>query len=378
MMTPMRSLCRRKRAGGEVLADTKDEGLRSMFCDIGDFCKAFAPFDTRRLTLRHRLADSSGRVPTDILECRPGTAAPHPPSGHHAWRKMTEARFMVQTMGIDIEKEKRLKLGMSLPIADGTEPTGNVVARGARALEAHGFDSAWFFDSIGRGRMSIEPLTGAAVAATATQRIALGLGVLQVPLRHPVELAHRILTAQLLCEGRLVLGVGAGSTRGDFEALGQDFEARFQTLDENLEIMRRLWAGENVGAANLTPLPAVKGGPPVLIGSWRGGRWIARAAQVFDGWIASGFYTGYDTIARGLRAYRDAGGKRATVTNISIDLRADEALADSDHTFHLKCPPEVAAERLGRLAALGFDEAVLVHRGPGAPDLAAIRALLPG
>jgi len=271
-----------------------------------------------------------------------------------------------------------LKLGLSLPLADGTEPTGNVVARGARALEAHGFDSAWFFDSIGRGRMSIEPLTGAAVAATATQHIALGLGVLQVPLRHPVELAHRILTVQLLCEGRLVLGVGGGSTRGDFEALGRDFDSRFRTLDENLNIMRRLWAGETVGAANLTPLSAVKGGPPVLVGSWRGGAWIKQAAQTFDGWIASGFYTGYNTIARGLRAYRDAGGKHAVVTNISVDLSANEPLADDDNAFHLKCPPDVASARLGRLAALGFDEAVLVHRGQGAADLAMIRALLPG
>lgn len=270
-----------------------------------------------------------------------------------------------------------MKLGLALPIADGTPATDNVVARGARALEEHDFDSAWFFDSIGRGRMSIEPLIGAAVAATATQHLSIGIGVLQVPLRHPVELAHRVLTAQLLCQGRLVLGVGSGSTRGDFEALDRDFDTRFPMLVECLDVMRRLWAGEKVGAACLTPLPAVKGGPPVLIGSWRGGRWIQKAAQEFDGWIASGFFTGYDTLAKGLRAYRNAGGRRAIITNISIDLTANEPLADSDNAFHLKCSPQVAAERLERLLQLGFDEAVLVHRGPGAPDLAAIRALLP-
>jgi alkanesulfonate monooxygenase SsuD/methylene tetrahydromethanopterin reductase-like flavin-dependent oxidoreductase (luciferase family) len=124
-------------------------------------------------------------------------------------------------------------------------------------------------------------------------------------------------------------------------------------------------------------LPTVKGGPPIVIGSWSGGRWIQKAAQEFDGWIASGFFTGYETLARGLRAYHAAGGTRAIVTNISIDLGANEPLADSDNTFHLKCPPQVAAERLERLAQLGFDEAVLVHRGSGTPDLAAIRALLP-
>jgi alkanesulfonate monooxygenase SsuD/methylene tetrahydromethanopterin reductase-like flavin-dependent oxidoreductase (luciferase family) len=59
------------------------------------------------------------------------------------------------------------------------------------------------------------------VAATATRRIEVGTCVLQVPLRRPVELAHRVLTAHLVCQGRLSLGVGAGST-GDFEAIGVD------------------------------------------------------------------------------------------------------------------------------------------------------------
>ena len=95
-----------------------------------------------------------------------------------------------------------MRVGIALPIDSSTEPTGDVISRDARAAEEHGFDSVWFFDSVGRGGMSLDPLIGVSVAAAATKGIEVGIGILQVPLRHPVELAHRIMTAQLICEGQ--------------------------------------------------------------------------------------------------------------------------------------------------------------------------------
>ncbi len=276
-----------------------------------------------------------------------------------------------------------MRLGIALPIDFGAEPAGvqpegDIISQGARAAEGSGFDSVWFFDSIGRGRMSLDPLMGAAVAAAATERIEVGLGILQVPLRHPVELAQRVLTAQVICGSRLLLGVGSGSTRGDFEAVGQRFEDRMTLLRDGLATMRRLWDGETVDGVNLAPSDAVRGGPSVLIGSWAGPRWIASAADDYDGWIASGFFSGYNTLKEGLDRYRAARGKRAVVTNISLDLNAPtEFLRDTENAFHLRCAPPDAAVRLQRLADAGFDDAVVVYRGGAPPDLAAIRALLP-
>ena len=200
-----------------------------------------------------------------------------------------------------------MRLGIALPIGRGEEPSGDVVSRDARAAEEAGFDSVWFFDSIGRGRMSLDPLIGVSVAAAASTRLEVGIGILQVPLRNPVELAHRVLSAQMVCEGRLLLGVGAGSTRGDFEALGLDFDSRMRALHEGLATMRRLWDGEEYAGANLSPLSEVRGGPPVLIGSWTSERWISRAAREFDGWIASAAFTGFDSLAAGIKGYREAG-----------------------------------------------------------------------
>ncbi len=57
-------------------------------------------------------------------------------------------------------------------------------------------------------------------------------------LRHPIELAHRAMSVQALSGNRLRLGVGSGSTRADFELLGGDYDQRFRTLRNSLEIMR--------------------------------------------------------------------------------------------------------------------------------------------
>ena len=142
-----------------------------------------------------------------------------------------------------------MRLGIAFPTseADGAPLRADSLADAARRIEDAGFDSGWVFDSIGRGFLLPDPLTTLAIAGSVTRRIELGTGVFQVPLRNPVELAHRVLTTHLVCGGRLRFGVGAGSTARDFAALGLDFSARFRRLDEGLSVMRELWAGKRVG-----------------------------------------------------------------------------------------------------------------------------------
>ncbi|GIX48510.1 MAG: hypothetical protein KatS3mg131_2721 [Candidatus Tectimicrobiota bacterium] len=273
-----------------------------------------------------------------------------------------------------------MRLGIALPTLcpDGSELTGAALLEAARQIEAAGFDSLWCFDAIGRGFLLPDPLLAVSAAATVTRHITVGTCVIQVPLRRPVELAHRVLTAHLLCQGRLLLGVGAGSTRADFDAVGVPYEQRMRLFEDAVVLMRRLWRGEQVGAANLTPWSTVRGGPPVLIGSWRGKTWIPRAAREFDGWIASAAMTSFTALKEGIARYRAAGGTRAVVTNLAVDLSAPtEALAD-DAPFHLRCAPAAARERLQRLADLGFDDAILVAPRQPPELLHRLRALWPG
>ena len=268
------------------------------------------------------------------------------------------------------------RFGIALPTGStgGSEFGALSLADAARRIEAAGFESAWTFDSVGRGTLRPDPLMALAVAGTVTRTIELGTGIFQVPLRNPVELAQRVLTTHLVAGGRLLFGVGAGSTAADFAALGLDFDSRFRRLGESLDIMGRLWKGESVGGASLAPIwPALQGGPPVLIGSWAGSKWIERAAREFHGWIGSGARSSWRALREGIALFRDLGGKRAIVTNVRVDLDSPAGSPDGpEDPCDLKGTPEIARERLHRLREWGYDDIVLV---PGRHEAAHLQQL---
>src|SRR5215471_13905125 len=98
-------------------------------------------------------------------------------------------------------------------LSPGAEPHAQLlhrIADYARRIEAAGFPGIWVGDSLGRGRPTLDPLTTLASVCSVTDRVELGIAVLQVPLRHPVELAHRVQSVQMLSGNRLRLGVGSG------------------------------------------------------------------------------------------------------------------------------------------------------------------------
>src|ERR1700744_1067191 len=191
----------------------------------------------------------------------------------------------------------------------------------ARGIEASGFPGIWVGDSLGRGRPTLDPLIELAVVATAAERVELGISVLQLPLRNPIELAHRVQSVQALSGNRLRLGVGSGSTRADFELLGYDFDHRFGIMKRALETMRRAWRGEAVNAGGtLTTWPDCEGGPPILMGAWRSPRWITFAAQECQGWTPSGRYSSWEDLELGMKIYREAGGTNAVLANVAVDL----------------------------------------------------------
>jgi len=255
-----------------------------------------------------------------------------------------------------------VRLGATLPI---TGPGGGPVdartfAEGASLLEELGYTSIWVFDAVGRGFMLPDPLMALAIAATVTKSVELGTGVLQLPIRRTTELAHRILTLHLVAGERLLLGVGPGSTEDDFLAFGSSYERRFARFAEQVPRLRRLLGTGRDGGIDLTPWPAVTGGPRVLYGAWRG-PWVERAAAEADGWIASAAHNDDATLADALARFRDAGGRRAIVTNVQVPRELAPAL-----------------ERLARLRELGFDDAVVLDLRPDRDRLSAILAAMNG
>src|SRR3981189_1915935 len=152
------------------------------------------------------------------------------------------------------------------PEHGGASPASGLMPRiadFARQVEAKGFPGIWIGDSLGRGRPTLDSLQVLTALAAVTTRVELGISVLQLPLRNPVQLAHRVQSLQAMSNNRLILGVGSGSTRDDLELLGYDYDHRFRTFKNDLEIMNRVWNGEPVNGGTLATWPGCTRGPPI-------------------------------------------------------------------------------------------------------------------
>ncbi|MEW9551091.1 TIGR03619 family F420-dependent LLM class oxidoreductase [Nonomuraea sp. NPDC050783] len=96
----------------------------------------------------------------------------------------------------------------------------------------------------------VDPLDSLAFVAGATRRILLGTAVLLIPYHHPVPLAKRLATVDVLSGGRMrLLTVGVGALPGEARAVGVDFATRGRRADEAIDVLRLLWAGDEKGVA---------------------------------------------------------------------------------------------------------------------------------
>ncbi len=153
----------------------------------------------------------------------------------------------------------------------------------ARQVEARGFTGLWVTNSFGRGRPTLDPIVLMSIIAAVTWRIEIGTCVLQVPVRHPVELAHRIAGLHAMTGAACSSGSAAARPRPISTSSAADYETAVQDADELARHMRKAWSGEPLnsamGVGALTPWPGTEGGPAVLLGAWRNKRWIVYSAE---------------------------------------------------------------------------------------------------
>lgn len=96
----------------------------------------------------------------------------------------------------------------------------------------------------------LDPIDCLSFIAAATERILLGTGVLLLPYHHPVTLAKRLATVDVLSKGRMrLLTVGIGALPGEASAVGVDFGSRGRRADEAIDVLRLLWAGGEEGVS---------------------------------------------------------------------------------------------------------------------------------
>lgn len=169
-------------------------------------------------------------------------------------------------------------------------------------MEELGYDSLWCWDHILLGVDPHFPIVDGLSILTAvaarTKRIKIGTGILVLPLRNPVVLAKQLSSIDHISQGRLLLGMASGWYKREFDAVGVPFEKRGKIMDQNLEIMTRLWTepvveGEyppyQLRSSVMYPKPYQQPRPPILIGGYVD-RVLKRAAVAGDGWLTY-YYT---------------------------------------------------------------------------------------
>ncbi len=174
-------------------------------------------------------------------------------------------------------------------ITDGTTPSNTSlvpkgvarwIASAAQRGEAAGADALWVVDHIFWGQPMLECLTTLSVVATATDHVAIGSGILQLPMRNAAIVAKEATALSLLSEGRFVLGVGVGSHAEEFALAGATFSTRGKQLDRSIDEIRAAWA---LDEGHYRQLPRSESVPIWVGGSSDAAR--RRAARRGDGWF---------------------------------------------------------------------------------------------
>lgn len=251
-----------------------------------------------------------------------------------------------------------MKLGLYLRNM-GPQSTPATILACARAAEAAGIDELWLADHVaippdqseGSGGRYLDPLATIAFLAGATERIALGTGVLVLPYRPPLATAKWVATIQELSRGRFLFGVGVGWMEPEFRAVGVPYAERARVTDATLDFVTRCFASDEVSANGqpLLFLPRPER-PPILVGG--GPQTFARIVEYADGWMpllgkGTEPATLAEPVAR-LAARMQAAGRGAPEVAVLTEL----PLADAD----------AAAARLAALAAVGATRVVHVSR----------------
>lgn len=144
-----------------------------------------------------------------------------------------------------------MRYGYHLP-QFGDAAVAGAVQQAARRAEELGFDDLWVSDHLvvpaaqpRPAPVLCDPLVTLAFAASATERIGLGTSVLVAPqYPSPLALANTLASLDHLSGGRLVVGMGAGWSRAEFDALGAPFDRRGERVEEIVALCRAVWSSD--------------------------------------------------------------------------------------------------------------------------------------
>jgi probable F420-dependent oxidoreductase len=202
-----------------------------------------------------------------------------------------------------------MKLGFALP-HQGPVATRENMRRVATEAEQLGYDTLWTNDRLlspvnaktpypasPDGKLNeeyknhLEHLTCLTYASALTDKIGLGVSVINVPFHNPIMLAKRLSAMDVLSDGRLIVGLGLGWSEDESDAAGIPFRERGRIGEEAILCMKAVWGPDpvefhgkyfNLEPAYIGPKPVQKPHPPILLGAFMP-RALDRAGRLADG-----------------------------------------------------------------------------------------------
>jgi probable F420-dependent oxidoreductase len=194
-------------------------------------------------------------------------------------------------------------LGFGLPVSGSWATAANLTEIATSAEDA-GYDSLWTFQRLlhpvgaqwGSSYESVtDPLIALGFVAALTQRVRLGVAVLNAPFFTPIQLAKQVATLDLVSRGRLDVGLGLGWAPEEFAAVGVPMEHRGRRTEEFVRCLRHILVDDQVSfhgeyyrvpLSTVAPKSVQRPHPPILLGGSVPAA-LRRVGRLADGWISS-------------------------------------------------------------------------------------------
>jgi luciferase-type oxidoreductase len=317
-------------------------------------------------------------------------------------RQPDHAGFPSMNRGYNaVFRPNRLSLGLVAPLESHPHtPVPSMTRHIERVQRAEqlGFAAIWLRDvpfnvpSFGDAGQLYDPFVYLGLLAGQTERIALGVASLVLPLRHPAHVAKAAASVDVLSGGRLILGVASGDRPEEYPALNLTFDDRGDRFRDSIDYIERMWEnaptfenayGSPHGGMDMLPKPAT-GRLPLLItgGSQQDPDWIARHG---DGWIT--YPRGIAAQARIIGDWRTrveaAGGPtKPAVQSLYVDLVDDPHAPPQPIHLGFRLGVNALRAYLKSLEAIGVNHVALNLRFNQADTEATLKrladTLLPG
>ena len=263
-----------------------------------------------------------------------------------------------------------MRIGFSLPQI-GPAASADAVAQVAERAEELGYDSLWVLDRLlvavnpqsnypatpdgklpDAYRKVLDPLHTLTYAAARTSQISLGTSVLVMGYRNPVVLAQSLTTIDVLSGGRLIVGLGQGWSKDEFDAVGGSMGSRAGMADEFLQVLKTVWTqnpaefhGQHfqLPASYIDIKPVQKPHPPIYLAAYAPGA-MKRVATFGDGWFPVGIpVEGMAQMMEGIRGMAREAGRNP-----------------SDLKMLVRAFPFISSEPMGddRMVLMGSDDQI--------------------